>query len=80
MSRMIAGHDFSGGPLGNHCVLMKSGGKEGEICNRNLVDILSFGLPDVGKPDIAHYSTLNESEAKEIEKEKERIWEAMRHP
>ena len=77
----IAGHNFEGGPLGNLCVNEKTDSEGNKYpCNRNLVDILGTTKADIGQHGIACVAQLTETEQKEIEAERDRIWGTMKHP
>lgn len=74
MARVIAGHTFDSGPLGNHCSGLTN---EGIVCGINLVDILGATPDDVGKRGWAHVGTLSTSEYEQIVAERERIYGAI---
>lgn len=78
---VIAGHRFEGGPLGNLCVNEKTDSNGNKyICNKSLVEILGVTRDDINKHGYACQAHLTESEYKEIEAEKERIWSTLKHP
>lgn len=74
MSRVIAGHNFEAGPLGNHCSGLAS---DGTVCGKNLVDILGATEADIGKPGWAHTGNLSQSEYAQIVAERDRIYNAL---